>query len=74
MARVQQFNYRYEEKGSGSFQSASAALEVTVLLEEGNDFDEEFKKVRSDIYSKVHQTVAKGLEKLIEENANLAGR
>ncbi len=65
--QITKFTVEYKETRSARYQSATAGVTVECQLEEGDDYDAEFSKIRADLYRRVTATTKKALKALLDE-------
>jgi hypothetical protein len=64
--QINKFTVEYKETRSARYQSVTVGMTAECQLEEGDDYDAEFSKVRADLYKRVTATAKKALKELLD--------
>ena len=65
--RITKFIVEYKETRSARYQSVTVGLTAECLLDEGDDYDDEFGKMRADVYKRVSATTKKALKEILND-------
>ncbi len=64
---ITKFTIEYKETRSARYQSVTVGMTAECVLEEGDDYDAEFSRVRADLYKRVTATTKKALKEILED-------
>ncbi len=65
--QITKFTIEYKETRSARYQSVTVGMSAECTLEEGDDYDAEFSRVRADLYKRVTATTKKALKELVDD-------
>jgi hypothetical protein len=65
--RITKFVVEYKETRSARYQSVTVGMTAECLLEEGDDYDAEFSKMRADLYKRVTATTKRALKEILND-------
>ena len=63
--QITKFTLEYKETRSARYQSVTVGMTAECTLEEGDDYDAEFARMRADLYKRVTATAKKALKELL---------
>ena len=65
--QMTKFTIEYKETRSARYQSVTVGMSAECTLEEGDDYDAEFARVRADLYKRVTATTKKALKEILDD-------
>ena len=65
--QITKFIVEYKETRSARYQSVTVGMTAECLLEEGDDYDAEFSKMRADLYKRVTATTKRALREILND-------